>query len=131
MEDWSVTQAVIRVICELGIRMISYYQGRHVTGRRSAYGGPVDVRPKGSLVRLRRVLSEIYPCERSARRICDEAGLRVELLYFRGPAADMWHDLVTEAGKHSYGITLLLRVALEEYPSNHELASLAAEFGIS
>lgn len=64
---------------------------------------------------LGKTLSEFYPYEDDARRIADTAGLKSELIAFRGSAITIWSNLLREAKKQRK-LSSLKRVTIDEYP---------------
>lgn len=70
-----------------------------------------------SLATLRRAFAETYPSAADARRVAQDAGLRVIRLNFGGSAEDIWSEIVEEARKQQR-LGLLVQIAAEAYPSN-------------
>lgn len=69
---------------------------------------------------LRQLLAELYPDERSIRRLVADAGLDVSTIPIDAHALNSWHAVLAEAAKHHQVAALLAR-AESEYPNNQPL----------
>lgn len=69
---------------------------------------------------LRQILAELYPDERSIRRLVADAGLDVAAMPIDAHALNSWHAVLAEAAKHHQVAALLAR-AESEYPHNQPL----------
>ena len=73
-----------------------------------------------TLKELRKALAELYSDEDSIRTFIDFGCTTIKsvAIDFRGSALVMWAKVLTEAMKHSNGITEIITNANEEYPDN-------------
>ena len=72
--------------------------------------------------KLRNILAQLYPDERSARRIVADAGLKEMSIEFSSRAIDNWHAILTEANK-SGKTEGLIAIISGEYGNYPELDS--------
>jgi hypothetical protein len=77
------------------------------------------------LINLREILARLYPVERDARRVVEDAGLNPAHIAFDSKAITNWFSILEEARKHSGKVEAILAVALEEYPENEGLQRAA------
>jgi V8-like Glu-specific endopeptidase len=71
---------------------------------------------------LRNVLAGLYPNDRDARRLAEEAGLNPAYLSCADKPINYWHNIIKEA-HHRDRVQAIIEAALEEYPENPWLKS--------
>ena len=82
-----------------------------------------------ALKELRKALATLYSDEDSVRAFVDFGctSIQSETIDFKGSAIAMWSKVLTEAMKHSNGISEIVNSANEEYPDNEIIQSACAE----
>lgn len=80
--------------------------------------------PRESLRELRKVLASLYPRARDQERMAAEAGLDTGMIQLEGSAYNTWHEILHYANVNQR-IDVLLRHALEEFPSSDALLAFA------
>lgn len=78
-------------------------------------------------VDLRNALADLYPDERSIRRIIVDAGINALRINLDSAAISNWHSVLIEAEK-SGQVDALLRVVEQEYPSYSELRNAISDY---
>lgn len=73
-----------------------------------------------NLTNLRSVLADLYPEMPDAKRVVQEAGLRLEQIPFDSRAITNWHHILREAQKHNQ-VQAIVSVAQAEHPENEYL----------
>lgn len=82
-----------------------------------------------SSIKLRKVLSDLYPDETSAKRVMYDAGLNSGRINFSTGAVNFWHDILIEANRNNKLSDLML-VARNDYGSNKELQQILVAYRI-
>jgi hypothetical protein len=76
--------------------------------------------PQGDWLPLRDALAALYADEASARRVAGQAGLTLTRIAFSPPAVNIWHAILTEAGRAGR-MAEVIAVAQDEYGRNADL----------
>ena len=80
---------------------------------------------QGALIRLREILVRLYPTERDARRVIEDAGLNPAMITFDGKAINTWANALREANHQPGKVEAIIGVALDEYPGEEGLQRAA------
>ena len=80
-----------------------------------------------NLQALRKVLAQLYPDERSIRRLVDDANIDATYIAFNSTAINIWHSVLTEAEKRNQ-VVVLLDMVENEYADSKELQRALSDY---